>query len=61
MKQGKILLLALIVVVSAVGLFTFQEWGSVDEPSVINDFFSNVKTVKVSLSDGAGTKLSGNK
>lgn len=60
MKSGKTLLIVFIVVASAIGLATFPEFNSVENHLVsTDDFSSNVKTVKISLSDGVGLKLSG--
>ena len=60
MKSGKTLLVIFIVVASAIGLATFQEFNSVENHLVsTDDFSSNLKTIKISLSDGVGSKLSG--
>jgi len=59
MKSGKILLVIFIVAASAIGLATFQEFNLVENHLTPNDFSSNDKTVKISLSDGVGSKLSG--
>ena len=60
MKSGKTLLIVFIVVASAIGLATFQEFNSVENHVVTTgDFSSDVKTVKISLSDGVGSKMSG--
>jgi hypothetical protein len=60
MKSGKILLVIFIVAASAIGLATFQEFNLVENHQVtLDDFSSNFKTVKISLSDGIGSKLSG--
>jgi hypothetical protein len=61
MKSGKILLVIFIVAASAIGLATFQELNFVENYLAPNDFSSNDKTVKISLSDGIGSKLSGYK
>ena len=60
MKSGKILLMVFIVLASAVGLATLQELGSDENRSITTDNFSSKdKTVKIQLSDGVGSKLSG--
>jgi len=59
MKSGKILLVIFIVAASAIGLATFQEFNLVENHLAPNDFSSNDKIVKISLSDGVGSKISG--
>jgi hypothetical protein len=59
MKSGKVLLMIIIVLASTVSLAALQEFGF-DENETINtdDSSNNAKTVKISLSDGVGSKLS---
>jgi hypothetical protein len=60
MKSGKTLLVIFIVAASSIGFATFQEFNLVENPLVtLDDFSSHIKTVKISLSDGVGSKLSG--
>jgi hypothetical protein len=60
MKSGKILLMVIIVLASAISLATLQEFRFEENITTnTDDFSSNVKTVKISLSDGVGSKLSG--
>jgi hypothetical protein len=60
MKSGKMLLMVIIVLASAASIATFQGF-IFDENDTTNtdDFSSNAKTVRISLSDGVGSKLSG--
>jgi hypothetical protein len=56
MKSGKIILMVFIVFASAVGVATFHELGFNDNnPISIDDFSFQDKTVKIELSDGAGS------
>ena len=56
MKSGKIILMVLIVLSSAIGAATFHELGSNENNTISTDNFSfQEKTVKIELSDGAGS------
>jgi len=56
MKSGKIILLVFIVIASAIGVATFHELGSNENNTISTDNFSfQEKTVKIELSDGAGS------
>lgn len=60
MKSGTILLMVIIVLASAISLATLQEFRFEENITTnTDDFSSNAKTVKISLSDGVGSKLSG--
>jgi len=56
MKSGKIILMVFIVLASAIGVATFHELGSNESNTISTDNFSfQEKTVKIELSDGAGS------
>ena len=56
MKSGKIILLVFIVIASAIGVATFHELDSNENNTISTDNFSfQEKTVKIELSDGAGS------
>ena len=60
MKSGKIILMVLVVLSSAIGAATFYELGSNENNTIpIDDFSSQKKTVKIELSDGTGSSDTG--
>jgi hypothetical protein len=60
MKSGKIILMVFIVLASAIGVTTFYEHGSNENNIISTDIFSfQEKTIKIDLSDGAGSSDTG--
>lgn len=52
--------MVLIVLTAAVSLVTLEEFRTNENSSIsIDDFSSQTKTVKIKISDGVGSKLSG--
>lgn len=60
MKSEKIILMVFIVLASAIGVAAFHELGSNENFHLSTDNFSfQEKTVKINLSDGAGSSDTG--
>jgi hypothetical protein len=56
MKSGKIILMIIIVLASAIGTATFHELGSNENNIISTDNFSfQEKNLKIDLSDGVGS------
>jgi len=56
MKSGKIFLMIFIVLSSAIGLAVIQDFASDENQSVsIDDYSSQVKQIKIKVSDGIGS------
>jgi len=56
MKSGKIFLMIFIVLSSAIGLAAIQDFASDENQSVnIDDYSSQVKKIKIKVSDGVGS------
>lgn len=60
MKSGKIFLIIFLVLFSVVGLVAIQGFASNGNQSInVDNYFSQVKTQTVKLSDGVGTDSKG--
>lgn len=60
MKSGKVLLIVFIVLALTIGVTTFDELGSNENKLIqIGDLSSQVKTIEIELSDGAGSSDKG--
>jgi len=60
MKSGRIILMVLIVLASAIGTATIHELGSNENNIFSTDYFSfKEKTVKIGISDGIGSSDKG--
>ena len=56
MISGKIFLIVVLVLVSAIGLGILQDTGSKETQKVSSEFSSEGKTIGVEISDGVGSK-----
>jgi len=61
MKSGKVLLMIFILLVSAIGFATLQEFGNEHNLANMDDLSSKEKMIEIKLSDGVESKLSGSK
>ena len=60
MKSGKIFLMIFIVLSSAIGLAVIQDFASDENQSVsVDGYSSQVKKIKIKVSDGVGTDSKG--
>ena len=56
MNSGKILLIIFVVISTVIGFTTIQDYSSNENESInIDDFSSQVETVKIEISDGVGS------
>ena len=56
MNSGKILLIIFLVISTVIGFATIQDYTSDENESLnVDDFSSQVETVKVKISDGVGS------
>ena len=60
MNSGKILLIIFVVISTVIGFTTIQDYSSNENESInVDDFSSQVETVKIEISDGVGSVDSG--
>ena len=60
MKSGKVFLMVFLALSSAIGLAVMQDLASDENQSVsIDDYSSQVKKIKIKVSDGVGSKDKG--
>jgi len=56
MNSGKILLIIFVVISTVIGFTTIQDYSSNENESInVDDFSSQVETVKIEISDGVGS------